>query len=388
MQSTVPATLHAAILSREPAIVERLEALVNIDSGSYDAAGVDAMGDAVQALWEPLGFTAERHALPGFGSQRVFSRRFNGRGTVMILGHLDTVWSKDSGRNWRFSQEYGIAHGPGVGDMKGGLVMAHAAVEALIDSGFDGIGEIRHVLVPDEEIGSPGSRGWIEAEAQKADWVLVLEPARENGAVVVARGAVGAIVVRAEGRSAHTINKAEGVSALAELAAKVAPLEALTEASEGDVISIGILRGGDARQVVPQSCEMHIDLRARSAERAEALRARVQAILTDPIDARVRITVTGGITRPAFPRSASTALYAAATAAARALGLDYPAVESAGGSDGSFGAALGRPTLDGLGPICFDSCSLRERIPLASLFDRAAVLAGLIATLPGVDPWH
>ena len=128
MQSTDPEPLRAAILSREHAIVDRLETLVNIESGSYDPAGVDAVGDAVQALWEEIGFTAERRPLAGFGSQRTFSRSFGGRGRVMILGHLDTVWSKDGARDWRFSQEYGIAHGPGVGDIKGGLVMAHAAV--------------------------------------------------------------------------------------------------------------------------------------------------------------------------------------------------------------------------------------------------------------------
>jgi glutamate carboxypeptidase len=387
MQSTSPASLRAAIVSRRHVIAARLETLVNLAAGSHDAAAVDAVGDAVAGLWAPLGFTSERRALPGFGAQRTFTRQFGGRGRVMILGHLDTVWPNESLRDWRYAEVDGMASGPGVGDMKGGLVMAHAAVEALIDSGFDGIGEIRHVLVPDEEVGSVASRTWIEAEARAADWVLVLEPARANGAVVVGRGAVGAIVVRAEGRSAHTVNKAEGASALAELAAKVAPLEALSDAATGDVISIGILRGGDARQVVPQDCEMHIDLRARTAERAEALLGRVRDLVLALRDPRVRISMTGGITRPAFPTSASAGLYAAALETATALGLDYPAVESGGGSDGSFAAALGRPTLDGLGPICFDSCSRRERIPLDSLFDRAAVLAGLISTLSGAGAW-
>jgi glutamate carboxypeptidase len=382
MQSTSPAdTLRSLILSRRSRIADRLESLVAIDSGSYDAAGVDAVGDALAALWHPLGFVAERTALPGFGHQLCLSRRFGPGPTILILGHLDTVWPRGMAAEWPFRLEDGIAHGPGVGDMKGGLVMAHAAVEALIEEGIEGLGEIRHVLVPDEELGSAASRGWIEAEALKADWVLVLEPGRENGGVVVGRGAVGALVVRAKGRSAHTVSRAEGASAVAELAAKVRPLEALNDPTSGDFVNIGILSGGDARQVVPQDCEMHVDLRARTDARAEALLGRIRAILTTPIDPRVEVAIAGGITRPAFPRDVSTQLYEIAAGIAAELGFDYPAVESAGGSDGSFAAALGRPTLDGLGPVCFDSCSRRECIPFDSLFDRAALMAALIATL-------
>jgi glutamate carboxypeptidase len=146
---------------------------------------------------------------------------------------------------------------------------------------------------------------------------------------------------------------------------------------------------------VPPSGEMHIDLRARTGEAAERLLFRVMEILRAPRDPRVTVEIGGGITRPAFPRSAGAALYASAARAANALGIDYPAVESGGGSDGSFAAALGRPTLDGLGPVCFDSCSRRERIVIDSLFDRAAIMAALIADLPnlqlptstGARPW-
>jgi glutamate carboxypeptidase len=270
--------------------------------------------------------------------------------------------------------------------MKGGLVMACEAVRALLDFGFDGVAEIRHILVPDEELGSAASRAWIEEEVRSADFVLVLEPARPSGAVVVARGAVGAVVVRARGVSAHAANLSDGASALRALADNVAPLEDLTDFDCGDIINVGVLRGGDARQVVPATAEMHIDLRARTDAAAQSLLSRVLEILRVPRDPRVAIEISGGITRPAFPRSASTALVATAARAAAALGVDYPAVESGGGSDGSFAAALGRPTLDGLGPICFDACSRRERIVVDSLFDRAAILAALIANLPHGGP--
>ena len=362
-----------------------LEELVTIDSGSYDTAGVDRAGDALAAQWRAIGFSAERLPLPGFGDRRIFKKTFGGRGRVLILGHLDTVWPAGTGADWPYREEDGLAYGPGVGDMKGGLVMACEAVRALRDTGFDGLGEIRHILVPDEELGSAASRAWIEAEANAADAVLVLEPARPSGAVVVGRGAVGAIIVRATGVSAHTVNLAEGASALRALAEMVVALENLTDLDRGDIINVGVLNGGDARQVVPPSAEMHIDLRARTGEAAERLLSRVMDIVRTPRDPRITIEIGGGLTRPAFPRGASTALYASASRAAAALGIDYSAVESGGGSDGSFAAALGRPTLDGLGPICFDACSRRERIVIDSLFDRAAILAALIADLPDPD---
>jgi acetylornithine deacetylase/succinyl-diaminopimelate desuccinylase-like protein len=387
--------LKRAIASRRRVSLGALEELVAIDSGSYDPAGVDRVGDALEAHWRAIGFSAERLPLPGFGDRRVFRKTFGGHGRVLILGHLDTVWPAGTAADWPYREEEGLAHGPGVGDMKGGLVMACEAVRALLETGFDGVGEIRHILVPDEELGSAASRAWIEAEAGAANAVLVLEPARASGAVVIGRGAVGAIIVRATGISAHTVNLAEGASALRALADMVAPLESLTDLGRGDIVNVGVLKGGDARQVVPPSAEMHIDLRARTGEAAERLLSRVMDILRTPPGPRVRIEIGGGITRPAFPRSASTALHASASRAANALGIDYPAVESGGGSDGSFAAALGRPTLDGLGPVCFDSCSRRERIVIDSLFDRAAILAALIADLPnlqlststGARPW-
>ncbi len=358
---------------------------MSIDSGSYNAAGVDHVGGALEAHWRAIGFSSERLPLPGFGDRRIFRKTLGGHGRVLILGHLDTVWPAGTVAGWPYREDAGLAHGPGVGDMKGGLVMACEAVRALLETGFDGIGEIRHILVPDEELGSAASRAWIEAEASMADIVLVLEPARASGAVVVGRGAVGAIIVRATGISAHTVNLSEGASALRALADMVAPLEMLTDLGRGDIVNVGVLKGGDARQVVPPSAEMHIDLRARTGAAAETLLSRVMEILRAPRDPRVTVEIGGGITRPAFPRSASTALYASASRAAAALGIDYPAVESGGGSDGSFAAALGRPTLDGLGPVCFDSCSRRERIDIDSLFDRAAILAALIADIPNLD---
>ncbi|MGH6938598.1 M20 family metallopeptidase [Hypericibacter sp.] len=379
--STTARALKNALVDEIPQMLAMLEELVAVDSGSYDADGVDQVGRRLAEAWAALGFVEEAHPLPARGARRCLSRRMTGRGRLLILGHLDTVWPVGTVAGWGFSRDERFAAGPGVGDMKGGLVMAFFAVRRLLAAGFDGLAEIRHLLVPDEELGSPGSRAWIEEEAQAADWVLVLEPARPGGGVVVRRGAVGALVVEARGRSAHAaVNPQDGASALKALARAVEPLEALSRPADGIVVNVGRLTGGAARQVVPDVAEMHVDLRAASDAESRELLTQVRRILSQPAPG-VTLEIHGGITRPAFPRDASTKLYALLEAAASEIGAPLSPVETRGGSDGSFAAALGRPTLDGLGPVCFDTCSRRERIEIVSLAERGALFGALIAGL-------
>jgi len=367
--------LQTALIGRRGRMLAQLAALVAIGSGSADGAGIGRVGDRIAHAWADLGFVQERHTVGAAADLRVLRRPGHGRGRLLILSHMDTVWPAETAASWPFACDDDTASGPGVGDMKGGLVVAHAAVEALIEAGALLPAEISLLLVPDEELGSVHSRALIEAEAQRADWVLVMEPARPDGSIIVGRGAVGALVARAEGVSAHVLNRERGASAVRFLAERVAPLEALGG------VSVGILRGGEARQVVPPSCEMHIDLRAPDAASAEILLTQVKHILMPPEGSRVSCVVSGGITRPAFPLAASDALFARAARIADGLGIAYGGLVTEGGSDGSFAAALGRPTLDGLGPVCFDTCSRRERILISSLPDRAAILGGLIAEL-------
>lgn len=365
-------------------MLDLLRRLVDQDSGSYGAEGVDAVGDMLAAAWRGLGFSEERRPVAGRGALRLLRRAFGGRGRLLILGHLDTVWPVETAADWGFSCDGIHAYGPGVGDMKGGLVMAFFAIRALIESGFDGIGEIACLFVPDEELGSVGSRGEIEREAARSDWTLVVEPARPGGGVIVGRGAVGAMAVEARGRSAHAaVNPEEGRSALRALAAIVGPLEALSALEHGRIVTVGMLRAGSARQVVPDHAEMQIDLRAGRPADADLLLSEVDAIVkrarADNPD--IALVVSGGLTRPVFPRDRGDGLYALYAEEAARLGVVAPALVTRGGSDGSFGAALGCPTLDGVGPVCFDTCSRRERIPVASLAERGTLFAALVSRL-------
>jgi glutamate carboxypeptidase len=274
--------------------------------------------------------------------------------------------------------------GPGVGDMKCNVVMALFALRMLLRRGVPGIGSITILVVPDEEIGSPQSRAWIESEARSADVCLTLEPARPGGGLVVGRGAVGAFYVRARGVTSHVgVAREAGASAISALAPLVSALEGLSDTKRGIFASVGIFQGGAARQVVPDAADLHLDLRAKDAEGAAHLLAEARRIAEIPAaDPRVKIEIEGSFSRPPFPTSPGTfRLYECARGICATLGLPVHDVVSPGGSDGSFAAALGVPTLDGLGPVTHETCSRRERVEVASIAARGAMFASLIETI-------
>ncbi len=378
-------TRYAALLEQElPAILAMSERCVNIDSGSYLAGGVNAVIDVWAGMLQGMGFTVERNPLPGFGDQMTARLALGGNGPrLLVLGHADTVWPAGVAAEWPFSRDGDRITGPGVGDMKTNVVMAlHSLKLLLAEKALSGLASVTVVIVPDEEIGSPGSRAWIEAEAKQADLCLTLEPCRPNGGLVVGRGAVGAIYVNASGVTAHCGSALEkGASAVKALAALVGPLEALGDPPNGLSATVGIFKGGEARQVVPGSAEIHLDLRAPDDAAGERLVAAVARIVeTTPHDPRVIVTWRGGFTRPAFPTHDGTrALFALAEEFGAALKAPVFSLVSRGGSDGSFAARFGVPTLDGLGAITHETCSRREYVEVSSIVPRAAILAGLMA---------
>ncbi|MFL9924437.1 M20 family metallopeptidase [Herbaspirillum lusitanum] len=364
-----------------------LEELVNIDSGSYDVAGVTRISTRLSGLLADIGFSIKRLPVPERADLVTATLRMGGQGRLVILGHSDTVWPAGTVAEWPYTRlDAERATGPGVGDMKGGLVMALFALRALIADGFNGLESIRLILVPDEELGSANSRPVIEAQARDADVVLVLEPGRPGGGVVSARGALGAFFMKAHGCSAHCAsNYAKGASALRELAGKVVELDGLSDPDNGAIVNVGVLQGGTARQVVPGEARMDIDLRARTDAQAATLHAAIERIAADSRDERVQVELSGRLTRPAFTGERNRALVALAQSVAGELSLPiFEAPPAGGGSDGNFTAALGIPTLDGLGPVCHDICSRQEIIELQSLVDRAALLCGLIRQLPSL----
>jgi glutamate carboxypeptidase len=371
--------LLANLRPRNSRILDFTAELVAVESGSYDAANVARVGEIWGARWKSIGFEENVRPLEGRGPQRSFHRRGEGQGKLVILGHADTVWPAGSQPDWEFSQDGEHAYGPGVGDMKGGLAMAWFAVDALLALKRALPAQVAVLLVPDEELGSPGSRRWIEEACRGANAVLVLEPTRPKGGVVVGRRAVGSVRAYFTGRSAHAaVNHAEGASAVRAAARATLALEALTDTSRNRVVNVGILRGGAARQVVPHEAEMHIDIRAALPEDVAALENDVKKLLAQTGNPKVSVRIEGGWTRPVFPESSGKPLYALAERFAAEIGAPIHPVVSSGGSDGSFAGSMGIPTLDGLGPICFDTCSRREKIIIASLAERGAIFGALI----------
>jgi glutamate carboxypeptidase len=377
------ASIRDRIAGELDAMLEETAALVAIDSGSYDPAGVNEVSAAMVAPLEALGFAVERMPLADRGDRVAATLRLGDGPEVVVVGHADTVWPAGTTAGWRFERDGAFASGPGAGDMKGCVVMAVHAIAAALDAGLEGIGTLTVLIVPDEELGSPGSRGWIEAHVRGAGACLGLEAGWPGDGVVVARGAVGALRVDARGRTAPVADddaRERGASAVAALAPLVAEIEAL--GGDAGALSVGIFRGGTARQVVPGEAELHVDLRARDQAAADALVAALRSLVADRRDhPRVSLRVEGGVTRPAFPPERSDGLLALARRRAAELGGVLTGHRTRGGSDASFAAALGVPTLDGLGPICHDSCARTERIEVASLASRGALLAGLLLDL-------
>lgn len=368
-----------------PALLATAERVVNLDSGTYHPAGVNAVIDVWAAMLAEMGFALERRPVAERGDQLTARLALGSGPRILILGHADTVWPAGTVAEWPFGGDGNRLTGPGVGDMKTNVVMALHGLGMLVsDRSLSGIGSITVLIVPDEEIGSPQSRAWIEAEARRADISLTLEPARPEGGTVIGRGAVGAAYLRATGVTAHSGSfRTAGASAVSALAPLVAEIEALGSIEDGSYVTVGVFNGGTARQVVPGGAEMHLDLRAPDDGAAAHLWASLKAIAErPPADRRVSIALTGGFTRPAFPDlPAMHALYGLAESFAKELGAPIKKVVSRGGSDGSFAAQFGVPSLDGLGPICHDVCSRREWIERDSIAPRGAIFAGILASV-------
>jgi glutamate carboxypeptidase len=281
----------------------------------------------------------------------------------------------------RFRREGDKLYGPGIFDMKGGAYLAFAALRVVARAGSVRL-PITHLFTPDEEVGSPTSRAVIEAEARRARYVLVTEPAREGGKVVTARKGVGRFEVRATGVPAHSgARHQDGRSAIKEMAAQVLAIEAMTDYARGITTTVGVISGGTAPNVIPQHARITVDLRVRDAATGRDMEARILAL--QPNDPGVKLEVTGGMNRPPFEKTpAIAALLEHAQGVAHNIGIELAdAAMTGGGSDGNFTAALGVPTLDGLGIDGEGAHTEWEHALISSIMPRARLMRGLLETL-------
>ncbi len=366
-------------------LLERVRRLAEIESPSDDKSGVDACADAVARLAANLGARARRHRQRAFGD--VLELRFGASGSskkklepLMLLGHLDTVWPLGTLRKMPFRIGDGRVWGPGTLDMKAGVAMAITAIEILRTIGAEHR-PIVMLLNSDEEVGSPVSRPITEKLARDCASVFVLEPAQgQDGAYKTSRKGVGDYTVRVKGVAAHAgVDFERGHSAIGELAHQLETIRNFTELDRGLTVNPGVIRGGTRTNVVAAEAEAEVDVRIARMKDAARIEKRFRRLRVR--DRGCVLEVEGGMNRPPMERSAATvSLLRRAQKLAKGLGFDLEEAATGGGSDGNFTAAMGVPTLDGMGAVGEGAHAPHESVFLKDLVPRTALLAEMIRT--------
>jgi glutamate carboxypeptidase len=353
-----------------PEALRLLEQMVSMESPSFDKGLTDKFVAFVARQFK----VGEVEVIPveKFGNHLLMRVGPSAKNRVLLLGHTDTVWPAGELAKRPFKIDGGRATGPGVFDMKSGIVLMWMALRVLKDC------PVTVLLNSDEEIGSNSSRPLIEGEASQCGTVLVLEPSLPFGALKTARKGLGRFTVKAVGRAAHAgIDPQKGVNAIEELSHQILKLQRMTDFERGTTVTVGVVQGGTRSNVVPAEAAAEIDVRATSIEEAERVAAAIKKLKPQLPDARLE--VRGSINRPPMERTADTArLFDIARKLAAQIGIDLKEASTGGASDGNFTAALGIPTLDGLGAVGGGAHAVDEWVDIDSLPARAALVAGLI----------
>lgn len=369
---------------QQSAILDTIEQLVTLESPSDVKAAVDRVSTVLASRFGELGGKVTVHKAEKFGNhlQVDFSTRSDRR-PILLLGHMDTVYPVGTISKMPFRICSGRLWGPGVFDMKSGIALALHVIESLLQWHGGGLPRpVTVLLVSDEEVGSTSSRHITEKLARQSETVLVLEPAAgPNGALKTARKGVGEYCLHVEGVAAHSgLDFQKGHSAVVELSRQILSLSELVDLKRGTTINAGRISGGGRVNVVPAEASAVLDLRVRTKKDGERVHRKLMSLR--PVDQKCKIKVTGALNRPPMERTpANAALYKKAAQVAHKLGWKLEEAAVGGGSDGNFTAALGIPTLDGLGAIGEGAHSAHESVVISELPKRAALLAGLILSI-------
>lgn len=368
---------------RQTEMMAAIRALVEQESPTLDAKATTALTTRMAEQFESLGASTRLH--PRETGAHLVARVGSGPSgndkPLMLLGHVDTVWPHGALERMPFRIEDGRAYGPGVFDMKSNLVVILEALAAIKELEIELNRPVKILLSCDEESGSPTSRDLIEAEAAECAAALVLEPSLPGGAAKTARKGIAGYQLTARGIAAHAgVDPDKGASAIAELAHQIVALHQLNDHPNGVSVNVGVTNGGTYSNVIAAEAHAHIDVRFRTMTQGEAVMSRIRAL--QPVLANTGIELTGGLNRPPLERSpAVVALYEQARRLAAELDFELGEGSTGGGSDGNFTAALGIPTLDGLGVEGLGAHAAHEHIVIADLPRRAALLVRLLMTL-------
>ena len=377
--------LIAYLDSRQGDMLALLERVVNIDSGTLDKAGVDRVGALLAERLAGLGFTLEVIRQQEYGDHLLGRKAGTGKWRILFVGHMDTVFAAGTAAQRPFRIEAGRAYGPGVLDMKGGIVCLLFALEALKATkhpAYDAAA-MSVVFNSDEEYLSPTSRPVIEEEARRSQTVCVFEPARPGGEYVISRKGTGKYQLTVTGRAAHAGAQPErGRSAVGEMAHKIVALHALTDFSTGTTVNVGVVRGGERSNVVAEKAYAEIDIRVPNLEEYARLDQRIKAIGSSGTVPDTTAVLNGGLVFPPMIQTpGAKVLFEALRAAGQVVGVEVKGIHTGGGSDANYASQFA-PTLDGMGPQGSETHSDREFIEVPTLPERSKMTALFLAGWP------
>ncbi len=379
----MPTDLLRYFESRQDKLLAGVKSLVERESPTLDADATTALTTDLRAQFEAHGIATQLYPTPT-GAHLVAHGAFGldaGAPRIMLLGHVDTVWPRGTLARRPFRVEDGRAYGPGIFDMKSGISVMLAALEGVRELGLQPRRPVTVFLSCDEESGSPESRRLIEAEAAKCAAVLVLEPPLPGGAVKTERKGIATYEVIARGIAAHAgLDPEKGVSAIAELAHQLLVLNRFSDHSRGISVNVGVIQGGTYPNVIAAEARAQVDVRFRTMSQAREISRRIESL--QPLLEGASIEIKGGLNRPPLERTTAVlSLLEQARESASDLGFILRDGAGGGGSDGNLTAAMGIPTLDGLGVDGDGAHAEGEHIVVADLPRRAALLAALLTRL-------
>lgn len=364
-------------------MLELLEKLVNIDSGSHDKTGVDLVGSHLKELYIELGFIIKEIEHEKYGNCMVLNHKDAHEPNILILAHMDTVYPKGSAKKRPFVIKDDLAYGPGIIDMKVSLVMLYFTMKHLIETGNGCYKQVEILFNGDEQIGSSFSRSIIDERARVKDYVLVLEPARVDGSIVSARRGIAQYELEVEGVAAHTgIDPSKGKNAITEIAHKIIKLDSLTDRGKNIDVCTGLIEGGEAINTIAPFAKASIDVRFNTKEEGIEVDQKIREICRGSDIPGTKITLSGGINRPPMMFTDGVKfLVDLVLEEAQKLELDINHTATGGGSDAAFTADINIPTVDGLGAVGGNQNNEKEYLELDSLVERTNLLINVIKRL-------
>lgn len=366
-------------------MLELIEKLVNIDSGSTCKTGVDKIGEILIDEYKQMDLSIEIKENEEFGNNIVIKHKEALKPEILLIAHMDTVFPIGTAAERPFTIKDGLAFGPGVADMKASQVTLLYAMKYLYEKHDAALKNVIIILNSDEEIGSPTSRELIEEISKDVKYALVMEPARKDGSIVSSRRGGGRYTLHVHGRSAHSgVAPEEGRSAIEELAYKTIKLNHLTDHEQGISVSVGIVEGGDAVNMIPDSATGYVDVRIESDEQSLEIAKQIENICSVPDVPGTTIDLEGGITRPPMELDdKNQKLLEIVKEVGNSFGLKVTDSHTGGGSDASFPSHLGVATIDGVGPIGGKLHNEGEYLEIESLTERCFLLAETVSRLSG-----